>query len=174
MSVRTVILEGKQDTNCPQTTRSLREFYPRNGSKSILDSEATSQLVHKPHFDRITKFIEQAKADGHYVIGGESDEERRKVGLTCVKIYADKESTGGLMTEEIFGPILPIISVQVRRPVPTPWESTLPDQGINVRSRSRTSMPPSSMSTPDLPRSLSTCSRKSARTLNTVRCRFFS
>ncbi|KAH8089211.1 Aldehyde/histidinol dehydrogenase [Filobasidium floriforme] len=90
----------------------LREFYPRNGSKSILDSEATSQLVHKPHFDRITKFIEQAKADGHYVIGGESDEERRKVGLTCVKIYADKESTGGLMTEEIFGPILPIISVQ--------------------------------------------------------------
>lgn len=115
-----LLWKGKQGTHCPGTPRSLRDFYPRNGSKSILDSEATSQLVHKPHFDRITKFIEQAKADGHYVIGGESDEERRKVGLTCVKIYADKESTGGLMTEEIFGPILPIISVQVRRPVPTP------------------------------------------------------
>lgn len=79
----------------------------------MLDSPATSQLVHKPHFDRITKFIEQARADGHYIVGGESDAETRKVGLTCVKVYAEKESTGGLFTEEIFGPILPIISVKV-------------------------------------------------------------
>ena len=47
------------------------------------------------------------------MIGGESDPETRKVGLTCVKMYADKESQGGLLTEEIFGPILPIISVKV-------------------------------------------------------------
>jgi acyl-CoA reductase-like NAD-dependent aldehyde dehydrogenase len=80
-----------------------------------LNTEATSQLVHQTHYDRIVKFIDQAKADGHYLVGGQLDPENRKVGLTCVKMYEEKGAGGKLMEEEIFGPILPIVSVDVSR-----------------------------------------------------------
>lgn len=109
--------------------RVLDEFYPPNDpTRSPTQSADMSQLVHAPHFKRIAGFIDQAKQDGHQVIGGQLDEANRKVGLTCVVVKPgvtqDPSDRGGMMGEEIFGPVLPIVSIDVSDPfLPLPFSS---------------------------------------------------
>jgi aldehyde dehydrogenase (NAD+) len=63
-------------------------------------------LVHERHAHRIGQLI--AGAGGTLVRGGEVEHEKRRAAITLI---IDPEPSSGLMREEIFGPVLPIVTV---------------------------------------------------------------
>jgi acyl-CoA reductase-like NAD-dependent aldehyde dehydrogenase len=69
-------------------------------------------MIHEPAYNRINKFIDQAKSEGHQIVGGQTDAGKRKIGLTCIRMKGE-DSEAGWMKEEIFGPILPIVPIKV-------------------------------------------------------------
>ena len=68
-----------------------------------LESESYGRLVNKNHFERINKMLNGATI----VCGGESDVSKKFFAPT---IILDQNLESGAMQEEIFGPILPIIT----------------------------------------------------------------
>lgn len=98
-----------------ELTCSLKEFYPPHpDSKSAITSATTGSLKSDHDYKRQLHFLEKAEASGHIVIRGDIDEEKRRMGVSLVIMKGGvKGSEGGLMDEEIFGPVLPIIPVDV-------------------------------------------------------------
>ena len=60
------------------------------------------KIINRKHFDRLVKLLD----DGHIAFGGEYNEETLQIFPT---IITDADMDSELMTNEIFGPILPII-----------------------------------------------------------------
>jgi len=71
-------------------------------------SNQLGALVDKGHFDKVTEYFDIAKQDGHRLImGGESVD-----GCYVLPtIYDDVKNSDRLATEEIFGPVLSVITV---------------------------------------------------------------
>jgi aldehyde dehydrogenase (NAD+) len=65
------------------------------------------RIVNQRHFDRLTASLAATK--GNVAIGGGSDASTLSIQPTVV---VDPDPTEPLMTDEIFGPILPVITVQ--------------------------------------------------------------
>jgi aldehyde dehydrogenase (NAD+) len=65
------------------------------------------RIVNQRHFDRLTATLAATKGD--VVIGGASDSSKISIQPTVV---VDPDPAEPLMTDEIFGPILPIMTVQ--------------------------------------------------------------
>lgn len=81
---------------------------------SALSSPNTGGLRSDHDFKRQGNFLDKAESAGHKVIRGEVDEEKRRMGISLVVMKNGlKGDDGGLMGEEIFGPVLPIIPVDV-------------------------------------------------------------
>jgi aldehyde dehydrogenase (NAD+) len=80
----------------------IDEFY----GEDPMSSDDYGRIVSDRHFDRLTGLLD---ADGGTVaIGGRSDRSERYLAPTVV---TDVDTDGPLMSEEIFGPILPVIPV---------------------------------------------------------------
>lgn len=90
----------------------LNEFYPPGTAYNPEKTEALSQMIHAPAYDRIVRLIDSAKESGCEVVGNQRDPERRRIGLTLIEFNSTDE-TSPLVNEELFGPILPIIPVEV-------------------------------------------------------------
>ena len=73
------------------------------------ESEATGgkRIVNRRHFDRLAAAV--AATEGEVVIGGGSNPDALELDATVV---VDPSLTEPLMTDEIFGPVLPIVTVQ--------------------------------------------------------------
>ena len=71
--------------------------------ENALKNEAYGKIINQKHFDRVTGLINPEKV----VIGGDSDSEKLKIQPTILK---DVTFDDAVMQEEIFGPILPIIT----------------------------------------------------------------
>ena len=69
-----------------------------------VQSPVYGRIVNHRHFDRLTDLL----ASGRVVIGGQTDREQKYIAPT---VLADVSPDSAVMGEEIFGPILPIISV---------------------------------------------------------------
>ena len=67
-------------------------------------SESYGRIVSPRHFDRLKSLM----SGGKVVIGGETNAESRYVAPT---VLADVDMNSALMNEEIFGPLLPVISI---------------------------------------------------------------
>ena len=83
------------DQLCKQITLQFGE--------NALENEAYGKIINQKHFDRVTGLINPEKV----VIGGASDSEKLKIQPTILK---DVTLDDAVMQEEIFGPILPIIT----------------------------------------------------------------
>lgn len=60
-------------------------------------------------------FVEKAEEEGKLVYKGEMDDSTRRMGFSLVKLAENGVGeTGGLVEEEIFGAVVPIIPVSVR------------------------------------------------------------
>lgn len=70
-------------------------------------SKDYGRIINTRHFDRIAGLLER-RGSGTIVIGGDMDREERYIAPTVVKDVSFQDA--GLMTEEIFGPILPIVA----------------------------------------------------------------
>lgn len=83
--------------------RRLKGFYPDGPIKS----DSYSRIVSDVHFKRLSGLIAQTK--GKVVIGGDTDAAQKFIAPTVVK---DVKFDDPLMSQEIFGPILPILPVK--------------------------------------------------------------
>ncbi|KAL9144669.1 hypothetical protein ABFS82_14G310800 [Erythranthe guttata] len=82
----------------------LEKFY----GKDPLGSNDLSRIVNIHHFDRLEKLMDDEKVSGKIVHGGQRDKTNLKIAPT---ILLDVEEDSLIMNEEIFGPLLPIVTV---------------------------------------------------------------
>lgn len=92
-----------RDALLPAITEALEGFY---GSQ-IQQSEDYGRIVTDRHWDRLMEIL--SKSEGKVVIGGEGSKEDKYFAPTVV---VDLQESDALMQEEIFGPILPIITIE--------------------------------------------------------------
>lgn len=92
---------------------SLNEFFPHSPHpNSFLKNEITADIHTSRDFAKHTESLDQAEKAGQLIYRAESDSSTRRMGISLVK--KEVGSTGTLVEDEIFGPILPIIAVKVR------------------------------------------------------------
>ncbi|XP_047163318.1 aldehyde dehydrogenase family 3 member H1-like isoform X2 [Vigna umbellata] len=82
----------------------LEKFYGKNP----LESEDLSRIVNSNHFNRLKKLLDDDKVSGKIVHGGKTDESKLKISPT---LLLDVPRDSLIMSEEIFGPLLPILTV---------------------------------------------------------------
>ncbi|XP_021734639.1 aldehyde dehydrogenase family 3 member H1-like isoform X2 [Chenopodium quinoa] len=77
--------------------------------KDPLNSKDMSRVVNLYHFRRLVKLMEEDGVSDKIVLGGQTDEMQLKIAPT---ILVDAPKDSAVMTEEIFGPLLPIVTVE--------------------------------------------------------------
>ncbi|KAI6690927.1 hypothetical protein NL676_027755 [Syzygium grande] len=82
----------------------LEMFYGKNP----LESKDLSRIVNSNHFTRLTKLLDEDKVSNKVVYGGERDPTKLQIAPT---ILLDVPRDSLIMKEEIFGPLLPILTV---------------------------------------------------------------
>lgn len=87
----------------PGDTHRLKSFYP----DGPLKSDSYARIANDAHFKRIKGLLDDTK--GEIAIGGETDPAQRYIAPTIVKNVSPEDA---LMGQEIFGPIIPIVSVK--------------------------------------------------------------
>ncbi|WVZ53810.1 hypothetical protein U9M48_004704 [Paspalum notatum var. saurae] len=93
----------------PQLVDSLKRVLTRFYGEDPLQSADLSRIVNSKHFQRLTDLIEEKKVADKIVYGGQTDEKRLKIAPT---VLLDVPRDTALMTAEIFGPLLPIVTVE--------------------------------------------------------------
>lgn len=83
-----------------------------------LKNPSLVKIINRKHFDRIVGLIEQNKV----ILGGKSDEELNKIEPTVMDNVTLKSP---IMQEEIFGPVLPVITFKSIEEVPQLQSSVL-------------------------------------------------
>lgn len=92
-----------RDALLPAIRVVLEKFYGKEPQKS----PDVSRIVSARHWTRLMDLL--GKTSGKVVVGGESNEEDKYIAPTVVVDVAEDDA---LMAEEIFGPILPILTVE--------------------------------------------------------------
>ncbi|XP_022595058.1 aldehyde dehydrogenase family 3 member B1-like isoform X1 [Seriola dumerili] len=92
-----------RDALLPALREALEGFY----SKEPKTCPDLSRIVSPRHWMRLMELLK--KSSGKVVLGGESDQEEKYIAPT---VLVDVSEDDALMEEEIFGPILPILTVE--------------------------------------------------------------
>lgn len=96
--------ESKKDELIHELKNAISEFYEQNPLKS----SSYCSIVNQKHAERIKSYLDDAIENGaEVIIGGETDISNSRISPT-VLIGVSKDSK--VMTEEIFGPLLPILT----------------------------------------------------------------
>ncbi|KAI0078566.1 NAD-aldehyde dehydrogenase [Panus rudis PR-1116 ss-1] len=86
--------------------KELQEIYRQYFGPDPAKSDSLSRIITSNHAARIKKLVDETR--GNIVAGGEINVDEKYVSPTIVK---DVPKDDSLMSEEIFGPVLPIIAV---------------------------------------------------------------
>jgi aldehyde dehydrogenase (NAD+) len=97
-----LIKKGMEEKLIQHMKEAIKEFFP----DGFLNTSSFSRIVNKNHFKRIKGLMDSA--GGEVVIGGEVNEEEKFISLTVI---LNPKEDAPIMKEEIFGPILPVVSV---------------------------------------------------------------
>ncbi|EAL17614.1 hypothetical protein CNBM0290 [Cryptococcus deneoformans B-3501A] len=92
----------------------LDEFFPPSPSpQSLLNNQSASSFLRSPaDFSRQLSYIQTAEKAGKLVYKGEMDEQTKRMGISLIRLNENGEGEeGGVMVDEIFGPVLTIIPV---------------------------------------------------------------
>ncbi|XP_068470613.1 aldehyde dehydrogenase family 3 member H1-like isoform X2 [Phaseolus vulgaris] len=92
----------------PKLISALKEELEQFFGKDPLESKDMSRIVSPNQFARLVKLLDEDKVSGKIVLGGQRDEKKLKISPT---IILDVPEDALVMQEEIFGPIMPIITV---------------------------------------------------------------
>lgn len=102
-----LVPEDKQEIFLGHAREVLTRYYDPE-EKGIMQSPDYARLINAKHFDRIRQLLEDALQKGAQVeAGGELDEETRYVAPTLISNISEDML---VFQEEIFGPILPILT----------------------------------------------------------------
>ena len=87
---------------------SIKQFASGNGS--VKDSHNYARIVNKKHFNRLNSLLNETTSFGDKIyMGGNTDVETNFIEPT---VLTDVTSDSPVMSEEIFGPILPVITFE--------------------------------------------------------------
>ena len=95
-----LVTRGRQADLLAALTRTIAEFYGPEPARS----EDFARIVNARHFERLKPMLD----DGTIVTGGQSNADDRYIAPT---VLSDVALDSAVMREEIFGPILPVLSV---------------------------------------------------------------
>ncbi|HEH0729895.1 TPA: aldehyde dehydrogenase [Staphylococcus aureus] len=98
-----LVHESVKDDLITALSKTLREFYGQN----IQQSPDYGRIVNLKHYHRLTSLLNSAQMN--IVFGGYSDEDERYIEPTLLDHVTNDSA---IMQEEIFGPILPILTYQ--------------------------------------------------------------
>ncbi len=90
--------ESQREAFIRESVKTLAEFYP----DGYRPGENYTQIVNEEHFERLTGLLE----DADVLLGGRTDPQTRFIEPTLIAAGWDDE----IMEEEIFGPILPLVT----------------------------------------------------------------
>ncbi|XP_060673445.1 aldehyde dehydrogenase family 3 member H1 isoform X2 [Ziziphus jujuba] len=93
----------------PKLVDSLKLELEKCYGKSPLESKDLSRIVNSNHWNRLKKLLDDERVSGKIVHGGEVEETKLRIAPT---ILLDVPRDSLIMNEEIFGPLLPIITVE--------------------------------------------------------------
>jgi len=100
-----LVEKGNEETFLQAMKKTYEEFYPADASVS--KPYSMGRLVTPAAFARVDKLLKNTK--GMIVFGGETDAEQKFIAPTLVRNVKPDDS---LMSEEIFGPLLPVMTVE--------------------------------------------------------------
>ncbi|KAL6906176.1 hypothetical protein ACP4OV_003777 [Aristida adscensionis] len=92
----------------PKLLDSLKQVLGKFYGKDPLLSADLSRIVNSNHFNRLRSLMGEEMVSSKIVFGGQSDEHELKIAPT---LLLDVPLDSAIMKEEIFGPLLPIITV---------------------------------------------------------------
>ncbi|KAH9757059.1 hypothetical protein WN944_008200 [Citrus x changshan-huyou] len=92
----------------PKLLESLKNELENFYGKNPLESKDLSRIVNSNHFARLSKLLDDDKVSGKIVHGGERDKNKLRIAPT---LLLDVPRDSLIMSEEIFGPLLPILTV---------------------------------------------------------------
>ncbi|TVU51178.1 hypothetical protein EJB05_02587, partial [Eragrostis curvula] len=92
----------------PKLLESLEKVLQKFYGHDPLQSPDLSRIVNSNHFKRLRILMGEEKVKDKIVFGGQSDEAQLKIAPT---LLMDVPLDSAIMKEEIFGPLLPIITV---------------------------------------------------------------
>jgi aldehyde dehydrogenase (NAD+) len=84
--------------------KELHQFY---GDEPLTNPDLT-RIVNASHFQRLEKLLEGARQRGQVLVGGRSNADERRIEPTVLAVDSLADP---LMQEELFGPLLPVLSV---------------------------------------------------------------
>ncbi|KAK7038096.1 aldehyde dehydrogenase [Favolaschia claudopus] len=102
-----LVSKAAQDKFVAALKTAYASFYPETTGDSPTPPQNFTKMVHQGAFKRVQGLIQNTK--GTIVVGGETDEATKFISPTIVK---DVKGDDSLMSEEIFGPVLPIVPVE--------------------------------------------------------------
>ena len=95
-----------KDALVAELSASIKSLYGEHST--IAENGDYCRVVNQPHYQRIKGLLDSAIADGANVLaGGANDDKQRFIAPTLIDSMKDNSA---IMQEEIFGPVLPIIT----------------------------------------------------------------
>ncbi|WP_413677338.1 aldehyde dehydrogenase family protein [Prochlorococcus sp. MIT 0916] len=83
---------------------SINDFY----GNTPLDSKHLGSIINQKQFNRLNHLLKQAKKNNQVIFGGDSNDKEKRISPTLIKV---ENRNDPLMKEELFGPLLPILSI---------------------------------------------------------------
>uniref|UniRef100_A0A803PIC1 Aldehyde dehydrogenase n=1 Tax=Cannabis sativa TaxID=3483 RepID=A0A803PIC1_CANSA len=93
----------------PMLIEALKNGLKECFGENLMESKDMSRIVSKSQFARLVKLLDEDKVSDKIVVGGQRDENKLRIAPT---ILLDVPQDTEIMKEEIFGPLLPIITVE--------------------------------------------------------------
>ncbi|KAJ4962667.1 hypothetical protein NE237_022606 [Protea cynaroides] len=106
LAVDYILVEEKLASNLIDL---LKQSIKRNYGENLAESKGIARIVNKHHFMRLCSLLEDPRVSASVVHGGSVDEEKLFIEPT---ILLNPPLSSKLMTEEIFGPLLPIVTLK--------------------------------------------------------------
>ena len=101
-----LLVEAKLfDSLISNLINSINDFY----GNTPLDSKHLGSIINEKQFNRLNNLLTQAKKNNQIIYGGDSNEKEKRISPTLIKIDNRNDP---LMKEELFGPLLPILSIK--------------------------------------------------------------
>ncbi|GKV20396.1 hypothetical protein SLEP1_g30529 [Rubroshorea leprosula] len=93
----------------PKLIEALRNELEACFGKDPMESKDRSRIVNSSHFKRLANLMDEDKVSDKIVLGGQRDESQLQIAPTIL-LNVPEDSL--IMQEEIFGPLLPILTVE--------------------------------------------------------------
>ncbi|XP_073135367.1 aldehyde dehydrogenase family 3 member F1-like isoform X2 [Henckelia pumila] len=93
----------------PALVELLKDEILSSIGENIKETNFMTKIVNKCHFSRLRNLLHEPNVEASIVYGGKLDEDNLLIEPT---LLVDPPLKAGIMTEEIFGPLLPIITLE--------------------------------------------------------------